>query len=68
MEHSVFHFFDISFYDINLLSLVLGMFFGATMWRVKSMYFVAIYFVILAATYGVKYYVQLELAAKGIAQ
>ena len=50
--------FDISFASFNLLSLVLGMFFGATMWRVKAMYFVAFYFIGVSLFYGMMYYLK----------
>ena len=57
-ELAMFAFFDISFYSINLLSMVLGMFFGATMWRVKAMFFVAFYFIGVAIYYGIMYYMK----------
>lgn len=59
-------FFDIAFQEFNLLSFVLGMFFGATMWRVKAMYFVAFYFIAVAMYYGLKYFIQYELALNGV--
>ena len=52
----LFAFFDISLYAFNLLSFILGMMFGATMWRTKAMFYVAFYFITLASIYGVKYY------------
>ena len=57
-ELTKFAFFDISFYSVNLLSMVLGMFFGATMWRVKAMFFVAFYFIGVAIFYGMMYYLK----------
>jgi hypothetical protein len=45
-------FFDISFQSLNLFSAILGMFFASTMWRVQSMYFVAFYFIGVAAFYA----------------
>lgn len=50
------HFFEISFSAVNLLSFMLGMMFGATMWRVKAMFFVTFYFIGLATVYGLMYY------------
>jgi hypothetical protein len=57
-ELLIFSFFDISFNSINLLSIILGMFFGATMWRVRAMYFVAFYFIGVAVYYGLMYYLK----------
>jgi hypothetical protein len=57
-ELPMFAFFDISFYSFNLLSVILGMFFGATMWRVKAMFFVAFYFIGVAIYYGILYYMK----------
>jgi hypothetical protein len=37
---------------------MLGMFFAATMWRVRAMYYVAFYFIAVA----VYYYIQLEIS------
>ena len=50
-----FHVFDISFHAFNLLSFMLGVMFGATMWRIRAMFFVAFYFIGLATYFGVKY-------------
>lgn len=62
MKNLNFALFEISIYTLNLLSFVLGMFFGATMWRVRAMFFVAFYFIGVAIYYGLMYY----LKSKGI--
>ena len=61
-------FFEIAFQEFNLLSFVLGMFFGATMWRVKAMYFVAFYFIGVAFYYGLKYWLQYQMLLAGVSQ
>ena len=53
-----FALFEISIQALNMLSFFLGMFFGATMWRVKAMFFVAFYFIGVAIYYGVMYYLK----------
>ena len=40
--------------SLNLFSFMLGMFFAATMWRVRAMYYVAFYFACLAVYYALK--------------
>ena len=52
-----FELFEISVYTLNIFSFMLGMFFAATMWRVRAMYYVAFYFIGLSLYYGVKYYI-----------
>lgn len=52
-----FALFDISVYSLNVFSFMIGMFFAATMWRVRAMYYVAFYFIGLSLYYGVKYYI-----------
>jgi hypothetical protein len=55
MENIFKTFFEISFLTLNLFSFILGMFFAATMWRVKAMYFVAFYFILVALYFGYYY-------------
>ena len=52
MEH--YNVFDISFMAFNFMSFMLGMFFGATMWRTKALINVVIYFMIVAVYYWLK--------------
>jgi len=66
MQNIHIAFFDIAFQEFNLLSFVLGMFFGATMWRVRAMYFVAFYFIGVAIYYGLNYYIQYQLMLSGV--
>ena len=47
-----YNFFEITLVSINLFSFVLGVFFAATMWRVRAMYFVVFYFALLALYYA----------------
>jgi len=48
------NFLSVSFSALNLFSFMLGMFFAATMWRVRAMYYVAFYFACLALYYALK--------------
>lgn len=57
---ALFAFFDISWKSLNLLSMVLGMLFAATMWRVQAMYFVVAYFIAVAIFYAALNYVRMN--------
>lgn len=46
--------FNINVESLNLFSFMLGMLFAATMWRVRAMYYVAFYFIAVAAYYYVQ--------------
>jgi hypothetical protein len=52
-----FNFFNVDPNSLNLFSIVLGMFFGATMWRYRALIYVVVYFMALAAFYGTMYYI-----------
>lgn len=57
---ALFAFFDISWKSLNLLSMVLGMLFAATMWRVQALYFVVAYFIGVAVFYAALNYVRVN--------
>ena len=46
--------FNIGVETLNVFSFMMGMFFAATMWRVRAMYLVALYFIGVAIYYYVK--------------
>lgn len=55
------NFFDISFASLNLLSIMLGMFWGATMFRARAMMYAAIYFGCVAIYYFVAYWMKTQV-------
>jgi hypothetical protein len=50
-----FAFFSLYPKDLNLLSFMIGMLFGSTMWRHQSARWAAIYFIIIATYYFTKH-------------
>jgi hypothetical protein len=54
------HFFMIAPQTLNLFSFMLGMFFAATLWRVRAMLYVTIYFICVSVYFGFLYYYSVQ--------